>query len=55
VYQEKVESGSAAGYLVDHTARIYAIDPKGNWRLTYVFGTEPEAVLQDVTHLLREK
>ena len=54
VYQAEVDSGSAADYLVDHTARIYAIDPQGNWRLTYVFGTEPKAVLDDVTHLLQE-
>ena len=54
VYQEKQESSSAAGYLVDHTARVYAIDINGNWRLTYPFGMEPEKMLQDVRHLIRE-
>jgi len=53
VYQAHQEGGSAAGYLVDHTARIYAIDQQGNWRLTYPFEMEREAVLEDVRHLLK--
>ena len=55
VYQAKAESGSAAGYLVDHTARIYAIDTRGNWRLTYPFGMEVEKMARDVAYLTREK
>lgn len=54
VYQEKVDTGSAGGYLVDHTARTYAIDRQGNWRLTYPFGMEVEKQVADVRHLLRE-
>jgi len=54
VYAAKQETGSAAGYLVDHTARVYAIDTQGNWRLTYPFGMEVEKIFQDVRHLLRE-
>lgn len=54
VYQAKQESGSSAGYLVDHTARVYAIDINGNWRLTYPFGMEPEKIYQDVRHLIKE-
>lgn len=55
VYQEKVDSSSAAGYLVDHTARTYAIDKQGNWRLTYPFGMEVEKLTADVRHLLSEE
>lgn len=54
VYQQKRETGSAAGYLVDHTSRIYAIDKDGNLRLTYPFDIEREFLLNDVRHLVRE-
>lgn len=54
VYQARQESGSAAGYLVDHTARIYAIDKQGNWRLTYPFEMERSAVIDDIRQLLKE-
>ncbi len=54
VYAEKKEVGSAAGYLMDHTARIYVIDPNGNLHLTFPFGMSPEAMVEDLTHLLKE-
>lgn len=54
VYQERQDTGSAAGYLVDHSARTYAIDAQGNWRINYPFGMEVEKIYQDVVHLLRE-
>ncbi len=52
VYQAKQEVGSAAGYLVDHTARTYLVDQQGNWRLTYPFEMGPEDITQDVRYLL---
>ena len=55
VYQERQDVGSAAGYLVDHSARMYAIDTQGHWRLNYPFGMETEKIYQDVLHLLREE
>ena len=54
VYAQKKDIGSAAGYLVDHTARTYAIDKNGNWRLTYPFGMEPEKIISDVRYMLSE-
>lgn len=54
VYHEKVDVGSAGGYLVDHTARVYAINPQGELQLTFPFGTSSEAMAQDVAHLLEE-
>lgn len=54
VYHEKTETGSASGYLVDHTARMYVIDSQGNWRLTYPFGMEVEKQVEDLVHLLQE-
>ena len=53
VYQAKAQTESAAGYLVDHTARVYAIDTQGNWRLTYPFEMDTPAILEDVRHLLK--
>ncbi len=55
VYQAKEGTGRAAEDLVDHTSRVYAIDRHGDLRLTYLFGTRPEAIAQDVEHLLKEK
>ena len=54
VYQEKRDVGSAAGYLVDHTARTYAIDKHGNWRINYPFGMEVSKIVEDTEHLLKE-
>lgn len=53
VYQAKQQLGSAAGYLVDHTARTYLIDQQGNLRLTYPFEMSKEDILADVRFLLR--
>jgi protein SCO1/2 len=54
VYQARQETNSAAGYLVDHSARTYAVDAQGKWRLNYPFGIEVEKIYQDIVHLLRE-
>lgn len=54
VFQAKVESGDPDNYLVDHSARTYAIDKNGNLRLTYLFGTSSEVIAEDVDHLLNE-
>jgi len=55
VYAAKVDSGSAAGYLVDHTARVYVIDVNGNLRLTYPFETGSDAIAADVHYLVDEE
>ena len=54
VYQERQDLGSAAGYLVDHSAIIYVIDQQGRWRLDYTFGMEVEKITEDLQNLLRE-
>lgn len=53
VYQQKQDTGSAAGYLVDHTSRIYTIDAQGNWRINYPFGMETDKIVRDLQHLLK--
>ncbi|MFM8319829.1 MAG: SCO family protein, partial [Chloroflexota bacterium] len=55
VYHQKQEVGSAAGYLVDHSSRTYAIDAQGRWRINYPFGMEPEKIAEDIAHLLAEQ
>lgn len=54
VYQARQETDSAAGYLVDHSSRIYVIDKNGNWRETFSFGMDTDLMAQDVDALLRE-
>lgn len=54
VFYEKKDVGSAAGYLVDHTARVYVIDAQGNLSLTFPFGMESAAMTDDIAHLLGE-
>jgi len=54
VYQERQDVGSAAGYLVDHTARIYTIDKGGNWRINYPFGMDTDKITEDISHLVLE-
>jgi protein SCO1/2 len=54
VYHEQQEVGSAAGYLVDHTSRIYVVDTQGNLRLTFPFGATTEDMAQDIRHLAEE-
>jgi protein SCO1/2 len=41
----KVEQGSAAGYLVDHSAMTYIIDRQGRLAHSLVHGTAPERIL----------
>ncbi|HEY8445830.1 MAG TPA: SCO family protein [Thermomicrobiales bacterium] len=43
---------SAMSYLVDHTTSTFVIDTKGNLRLVYAHGTDPELIAEDIRHLL---
>lgn len=54
IYHKKREVDSAAEYVVDHTARVYVVDREGNLRLTFPQGMPPEAMADDVAHLLHE-
>lgn len=54
VYHEKQDVGSAAGYLVDHTSRVYVVDTQGDLRLTFAFGTDVNDMLEDIRHLAKE-
>jgi protein SCO1/2 len=54
VYHAKVPvPESAAGYLVDHTASTYVIDPDGQWRMRFPYETSVEDMAHDIRLLLR--
>ncbi|MEW6403533.1 MAG: SCO family protein [Chloroflexota bacterium] len=54
VFRESVPvENSAVGYVVNHTARIILIDPRGNMRLSYGFGTPVDDIVHDVRLLLK--
>lgn len=55
VFRENVEGNSAAGYLVNHTARVTLIDRNGNLRLSYAFDTPVDNIVHDLKLLLKEK
>lgn len=51
VYQQA--SANSSVYAIDHTDRVYAIDPQGRLRFTYTSDTAVEAITEDVVRLLR--
>ncbi|HET9590068.1 MAG TPA: SCO family protein [Anaerolineales bacterium] len=55
VFRAIVDGTSAAGYLVDHTARVTVIDEEGQLRLSYPFDTPVDNIVHDLKLLLREK
>lgn len=55
VFREVVEGASAAGYLVNHTARVTLIDQNGNMRVSFGFDTPVEDIVHDLKLVLNEK
>jgi len=53
VYREiDTSSKTAAGYLVNHSSRLYLIDQKGRLFLTYGYGTSPDSIAEDIEYLI---
>lgn len=52
VFYERHEGTAATGYLVDHTARVFVIDPQGEYWLSFPFGMEREQMRSDLQHVL---
>jgi protein SCO1/2 len=48
IFREIPNGTSAAGYLVNHTARVTLIDQQGNLRVSYPFDTAVESVVHDL-------
>jgi protein SCO1/2 len=53
VFREVVDGTSAAGYLVDHTARVTMIDQQGNLRVSFPFDTPVEDIVHDLKLLVQ--
>ena len=53
VFRETVAGTSAAGYLVNHTARVTMIDQDGNLRVSYTFETPVDDIVHDLKLLLK--
>ena len=53
VFREIVDGTSAAGYLVNHTARVTIIDQQGNLRVSFPFDTPLEDIVHDLNLLLQ--
>ena len=47
----RVETGSAAGYAMAHTADTFLVDPAGRLVARYPFGTEAGAIVHDLAAL----
>lgn len=54
IFREIVDETSAAGYIVNHTARVTLIDRQGNLRVSFGFDTPVEDILHDVKLVLRQ-
>ena len=52
VAEKEILEGSAAGYSITHTARVFLVDTEGNLKVSYSFGTPPDDILEDIDHLL---
>ncbi len=53
VHEKDTSSGSAAGYLISHTATSFLLDKEGRWRLRETYGTPAEDIVHDIQQLLK--
>lgn len=54
IFREKVDSESATGYLVNHTARILMIDRNGDLRISFPYDAPVEDIIHDLKLILKE-
>ena len=52
VAEKHAVAGSSAGYLIDHSAFVYVVDPAGQLRLMFPFGMSSDDMLHDIDQLL---
>ena len=53
IAEKQKPRGTAAAYLMAHTASVYVIDPEGQLRLQFPWGMSVEDMVQDIKLLLR--
>jgi protein SCO1/2 len=54
VFREIVPGTSAAGYTLNHTARVTLIDQQGNMRVSFGFDTPVEDIVHDLKLILKQ-
>ena len=54
VFVEKQDSGSAAGYLVSHTASVYVLDQRGSLFMTFPYSTTAIDITDDIVQVLKQ-
>lgn len=54
VKYEKKASTPAVGYVMNHTAYVYLIDPQFRLRVTYPFGVKSEEIAGDLRYLMSQ-
>ena len=54
IYRLEVPGVSAAGYTVDHTARVTLIDRDGNLRVSFGFDTPVDDIVHDLQLVLKK-
>jgi protein SCO1/2 len=52
VFFEKRPYNEKGGYLIDHTATVMLIDPKGFLRVIYPYNTTASAIANDIAYIL---
>lgn len=50
--ERRVVAGTAAPYLIDHSALVHVVDPEGRLRLLFPFGTSVDVMAHDIGLLL---
>ncbi|MBE7434982.1 MAG: SCO family protein [Anaerolineales bacterium] len=55
IFRESVESDSALGIIINHTARSFLVDPQGNMRLSYAYQTPVKDIVHDIRLLLEQE
>ena len=55
VFREIVDGESAAGYILNHTARVTLIDVEGNLRVSFGFDMPVDDIVHDLKLILKEK
>ncbi len=55
ITREAVQSESAFGVIINHTARLFLVDQEGNMRLSYAYQTPVQDIIHDITLLLEQE
>ena len=55
ITRETVQSNSAFGVIINHTARLFLVDQHGNMRLSYAYQTPVEDIAHDINLLLEQE